>query len=231
MRCTVALAAVLAPAALAAPASGAVVSLDRGCYLAAQPGLPRGQNMVLNGAGFAPNGAISIDINGSPAVSTTAGPDGSVSVSRGLDAPAVRGRGFRDRVTVTASDGTNLASATVPTRKLAADFLPSRGNPRTLRVRFYVYGFGPLLTALGRGTSQPVWMHVFDPSGRRRSTARVGRTSGACGDMRTARRRILPFALVNGTWRYRFTTSTRYSRTAAPQAGVGFTVRTTFAPF
>ena len=60
-------------------------------------------------------------------------------------------------------------------------------------MRFLVYGFGPLLTAFNKSTVQTVYMHVFQPGGRRRGTFNVGRTSGACGDLRTRRRKILPF--------------------------------------
>jgi hypothetical protein len=208
-------------------ASAATLALDRGCYLARQPGFV-GQRVNLTGAGFNAGSVVAFQLAGSPLGTATADPTGGVTGA--FNAPSVPGGAFKSTPTLLASDGTNQATIPLPLTRLAADFLPSRGNPRTLRVRFYVYGFGPLLTVLGRSTSQPVYEHVLRPNGRRKATFYVGRTGGPCGELRTARRRILPFRLENGTWRFVFTTSPRYSRRSAPLASVGFVVRTVFGP-
>lgn len=214
-----------------APAAGAAtLALDRGCYLTKQAGLPNGQAIGVRGEGYTPNAQVSFSLGSSSLGSLTASPAGSVAGS--FQAPALAGTTqFKARRTLTATDGTNQGTVAVELRRLAADFLPSVGNPRALRVRFYVYGFGPLLTVQGLSTSQPVYEHIFDPSGKRRATILVGRTSGPCGDMRTTKRRILPFRTVrNGAWRFVFTTKRRYSRRSSPAAGVGFFVRTIFRP-
>ena len=219
--------AVLAPAG-AARAAG--LALDRGCYLAKQPGLPNGQRVAVRGDGFTPGAQVSFALSGTALGSLTASPEGTVAghfQAPGLGSATV----FRGRRILTARDGTNQAATPVELRRLAADFIPSSGNPLSLRVRFYVYGFGPLLAALNRSTGQPVYEHVFDPAGRRRGTFFAGYTTGACADLRTTRRRILPFRPVtNGRWRFVFTTSARYSARSVPRASVGFIVRTVFRP-
>jgi hypothetical protein len=158
--------------------------------------------------------------------------DASGAVAGRFQAPSLAAGQFRSTRSLTARESAgNLAAAPVELRRLAADFLPSSGNPLRLRVRFFVYGFGPLLSARNLPVSQPVYEHVFDPAGRRRATFLVGRTSGPCGDLRTGVRRILPFRRVaNGRWRFVFTTKVRYSARSVPVAAVGFIVRTVFRP-
>ncbi|MDQ4040808.1 MAG: hypothetical protein M3141_03565 [Actinomycetota bacterium] len=217
-------------AAAPGAAGAATLTLDHGCYLAKQPRLPSGQTIVVRAEGFAPDAPVTFRLGATPVLTVNADAAGAATgqfAAPSLGSPSV----FRATRTLTASDGAVQASTALELRQLAADFLPSRGNPRTLRVRFYVYGFGPLLTALGRRTSQRVYEHVFDPRGRRRVTTLVGRTSGPCGDLRTTRRRILPFRRVrDGRWRFVFTTSPRYSRNSAPLASIGFIVTTVFRP-
>ena len=221
---------VLAAAASAPAAHAATLALDRGCYLAKQAGLPNGQTIGVRGDGYTPNAQVNFTLGTTAIGPLTATPAGAVAGQ--FQAPALAGdTQFKATRTLTATDGTNQATVPVELRRLAADFLPSAGNPRSLRVRFYVYGFGPLLAVQGKSTGQPVYEHLFDPSGRRRATIAVGRTSGPCGDMRTTRRRILPFRTVrNGRWRFVFTTKRVYSRRSAPLAAVGFIVRTVFRP-
>jgi hypothetical protein len=213
----------------AAPARGATLSLDHGCYLSRQPALPGGQTIAVRGAGFTPGGQVSFALGSAQLGSLTA--DAAGAVAGQFQAPSLAATQFRSTRTLTASDGTNQGAAPVELRRIAADFLPSAGNPLRLRVRFFVYGFGPVLTALRLSTGQPVYEHVFDPRGRRRATFRVGYTSGPCGDLRTTVRRILPFrTTLNGRWRFVFTTKPRYSTRSTPAASVGFIVRTVFRP-
>ena len=214
-----------------APAAGAAtLRVDRGCYLSKQAALPAGQQIIAHGEGWAPNAAVSLTIGGTP-IGVPAGTNAAGALAVAFSAPALPDGQFKATRTLAASDGTNQATTPVALRVLAADFLPATTqNAVTQRVRFLVYGFGPLLTAFNKSTIQTVYMHVFQPGGRRRGTFNVGRTSGACGDLRTRRRKILPFGLKNGTWNYRFTTAKRYSARSIPQAEVGFRVRTVFRP-
>jgi hypothetical protein len=214
-----------------APAAGAAtLRVDRGCYLSKQPVLPAGQQIIARGEGWAPNAPVSLTIGGAP-IGVPAGTNAAGDLAVAFSAPALPDGQFKATRTVAASDGAHQASTPVSLRVLAADFFPTTTqNAATQRVRFLVFGFGPLLTAFGRSTAQTVYMHVFQPGGRKRGTFNVGRTSGACGDLRTRRRKILPFGLKNGTWTYRFSTAKRYSAKSLPQAEVGFRVRTIFQP-
>jgi hypothetical protein len=215
--------------AAAAPAPAATLNLDRGCYLARQPGLPNGQTIAVRGAGFTPGSEVRFALGATALGALTADPSGVVGGQ--FQAPALATTQFRSTRTLSATDGANQGATTVELRRLAADFLPSSGNPLRLRVRFFVYGFGPVLTARNLPTSQPVYEHVLDPAGRRRATFFAGRTSGPCGDLRTTVRRILPFRIVgNGRWRFVFTTKPIYSARSLPIASVGFIVRTIFRP-
>jgi hypothetical protein len=228
MRRLLPLASLLVLAAAAAPAGAATLTLDRGCYLAKQPGLPNGQTITVRGDGFTPDAPVGFALGTASLGSLTANSAGALAGR--FQPPGLGSTQFKSTRSLTANDGVNQAQVAVELRRLAADFLPSTGNPRTLRARFYVYGFGPLFTVAGLSTSQPVYEHVFDPTGRRRGTFLVGRTSGPCGDMRSTRRRILPFPPRNGRWTFRFTTRRSYSRRSSPQASVGFLVRTIFRP-
>lgn len=220
---------ILALATAAASAHAATLTLDRGCYLARQPGLPNGQTIVVRGAGFTPGAQASFALGTTALGDLTA--DAAGAVAGQFQAPSLAADQFRSTRTLTAREGANQGAATVELRRLAADFLPSSGNPLRLRVRFFVYGFGPLLTARNLPTAQPVYEHVLDPAGRRRATFYAGRTTGPCGDLRTTVRRILPFRTVgSGRWRFVFTTKPRYSSRSVPAASVGFIVRTVFRP-
>jgi hypothetical protein len=221
--------AFLGPAVAAPAGLAAMIKPDHSCYLAQQKGvLPNGQNIAITGTGFTPNAPVALTFNGQGLDPVTAGPTGAFVANR--SSPAIAS-GFKAHLTIAASDGLHHGNWVVPLRNYAADFLPATTqNAEKQKVRFYVYGFGPLLTALKRSTTQPVYMHVFQPGGKLRATFKVGHTGGPCGDMRTARRRILPFGLKNGTWTYRFTTAKRYSAKSLPQAEVGFKVKTVFRP-
>ena len=222
-------AALVGPATVAPAASAASLALDHGCYLAKQPALPNGQGIIVRGDGFIPGAAVTFSLPTGPVASGNANAGGSLFVQ--FSAPALPRGQFAAARTLTASDGVNRATALLNLRVIAASFLPATtSNAAQQRVRFYVYGFGPLLTALRRPVRQSIFMHVFQPGGKRRGTFFVGHSGGPCGDLRTGRRKILPFGLRNGTWNYRFTTARTFNARAIPQASVGFRVQTVFRP-
>src|SRR4051812_46185767 len=144
-----------------APAAGAAtLRVDRGCYLSKQTALPAGQQIIARGEGWAPNASVSLTIGGMP-IGVPAGTNAAGALAVAFSAPALPDGQFKATRTLAASDGTNQATAPVPLRVLAADFLPATTqNAVTQKVRFLVYGFGPLLTAFNRSTSQTVYMHV-----------------------------------------------------------------------
>jgi hypothetical protein len=223
-----ALAATAALAAAPAAANAAALALDRGCYLAKQPVLPAGQLVRVSGSGFTPGATVRATLGGRP-LSGSAQADATGAFAASFSAPSIPGFQAIRPLTFT-DDANRSASVYVRLSRLAADFLPSTGDPATLRVRFYVYGFGPIPALLGHPARQPVYLHVFGPDGRRRAVSLVGFTGGPCGYLRTARRPILPFEPQSGRWRFLFTTSRTYRRGDQPQAGVAFVVRTVLEP-
>jgi hypothetical protein len=68
------------------------------------------------------------------------------------------------------------------------------------------------------GEGRPaVYLHTVDPRGRLRRTARLGRATGACGDLTSRRRTLLPFRPVRGTWRLQLDPWRTYRRTTRPR--------------
>lgn len=188
-------AAVTAPAA-AAPA----LTLDGRCYL-------EGQQVSATGTAFAPltpytitlDGA-SLDPSGAPSGGTTSDAGGFEGTFAAPELPA----GTGERVaTLAASDGTSNASVQFRISTFLADFTPGQGNPRTLRVNFEAFGFGP---------GETVFLHYVSPRGKRRTDLRLGRTQGVCGHLRTRKRKLFPFEAERGVWRLQFDTRRRYRR-------------------
>lgn len=224
LRAAIALALMLGVVA-AAPATAATITFDHPCYLA-KAGRFVGQRVRFLGAGFTPNAPVTGSLNGVALTSGSASAEGTVSGS--VTAPALGARVAEGSAALSLSDGTNTAATAFPEANLTADFTPSSGNPKTLRVRFAVFGFGPLLEAIGKPADAQVYEHVIDPQGTVRGTFRAGQPSGPCGTVRPSRRKILPFRATNGRWRYVFDTSRKYRKSSLPQAGVAFIVRTVF---
>ena len=235
-RAAVIAAALLAPAAAASGASGATLTTDHDCYLVRQRALPDGQAIVATADGFTPGAGVTFSLPTGPVAVVPADATGRAVAT--FASPSLPNRQYRASRALTATDGSQLATASLQLRALAATFAPTTtSNAVRQRVRFFVYGFGPVLTAYDRPTSATVYMHVFQPPVRRRGklqpavrrgTFNVGRTSGPCGDLRTSWRKILPFGVKNGTWAYRFTTSRRYRARDLPQAQALFEVCTVF---
>jgi len=198
----VAVAALVIGAVAAQTAAAATVTFDKPCYLAAQPGLEKGQIVNFSGSGFVPNAPVSGTLDGTPIGSGSASPSGTITGS--VNAPATHPERFTGVATLSLGDGTNSVTASFQVSDLSADFLPSTGNPRTQKVRFYVYGFDAFQAALGAKTHQNVYLHIVDPRQRVRANKKLGRTKGSCGTLRSARQRIMAFEPIPGSWRYVF---------------------------
>jgi hypothetical protein len=102
------------------------------------------------------------------------------------------------------TDGVRRATTRFRSTIFGADFRPDRGDPATLRVRFYAFDFG-----LGR----TVYLHYIAPSRRHRTTVRLGRTGGPCGTVSTPLRRAFPFRPAPGSWRLQFDSRRVYDAT------------------
>ena len=205
-----ALAAALAVAAAApAAASAAQIQTDRGCYQ------DNTGTIGVAGSGFDPGQPYTVTLDGS-ALNTggdTTGADGSVGGSFAV--PKLDGNAVH-AYTLTVTQGANTATTTFSVTPFLADFTPGSGDPRTLRVRYKVFGFG-----LVEGHPHPpVYLHYVRPNGKLKRTIRLGRAQGVCGQItRTSKRKLFPFHAGRGTWRLQFDTHKRYRR---GRAGVNF---------
>lgn len=156
--------------------------------------------------GFAPDSRFLI-YDGTHALNSGAlstGPTGSFdgNFTPGLRAGVIQ----RSSVLSVLDSRGNLARARFTvTHRTGAQLAPSRGNPRTLRVRFYVWAF-----ALD-GRNREIYVHYVAPGGRFRRTYALGHSGGQCGYLRTGLRHIFPFRAGLGTWRLQIDTQRRFS--------------------
>ncbi len=188
-------------AALAAgpPAAGAAtLTTDTRCY-------QETQEVVVNGAGFAPLSAVTISRDGAVLGTAQANIDGAFR-NKFLTPELpddVRERLYR----LSASDTINVAQTSYRSTRIFANFRPGSGNPETLEVRFTVNGFGLVQRRA------PVYLHYVSPKGRERRTVKLGTAAGVCGRIeRTRRRRLFPFVAERGTWILQFDTRRQYER-------------------
>jgi hypothetical protein len=201
------------PLAVAAQTgAGTNVSTDRGCYVV-------GQTVQLSGSGFEPSRTYVVSIDGVYLGQRTTDSSGNFSVPLhpgGLPAGAAQ---HLDNLQVT--DGTTSAQTSfMLTRSAGALVTNTAGPPRSLTGRFLVWGF-----SLGGGP-RTVYVHYLSPSGKARKTVALGNTSGQCGYLRTARRRVFPLSVSPGTWTLQFDTSRSYSRkTPSPRARLRAVIR------
>jgi hypothetical protein len=191
-------AAVIALTASAAPAAqGATLSTGKACYAV-------GQSVTLSGSGFADSRSYVVTVDGVYFGESTTSASGAFATSLrpgGLGANVAQSV---DQLEATDGDATADTSFTV-TRPAGARFLASSGSPGVLRAPFEVWGFSL------SGARLPVYLHYVSPAGRVRETVSLGRTGGQCGYMRTAARRVFPFAPSVGTWTFQIDTRKAYS--------------------
>lgn len=176
------------------------VTTDRGCYVV-------GQTVQLSGSGFGPYRSYVVSIDGVYLGSRYTDGTGSFSVPLhpgGLPAGAAE---HYDTVEVT--DGTTSAQTNFTvTRRAGFRIASVAGDVQSLTGRFVVWGF-----SLG-GVIKPIYLHYVAPSGKLRKTVSLGMTGGACGYLRTARRRVFPFEVSAGTWVLQVDTQQPYSSQA-----------------
>ncbi|HEX2016677.1 MAG TPA: hypothetical protein VGN69_08285 [Solirubrobacteraceae bacterium] len=197
------LAAVAVLAAPSAAQATATVLTDSPCYLT-------NRTVRLTGTGFAPSTQYTVSLDGAALGPGMTSPDGAFEGKLGS---GHLGHLRHQRHIVTVSDGTNMASAPFEVSRFTASFDPAAGDPRSLLVRFSVYGFG-----LGAMVAPTVYLHYLSPSGRAGSTVRVGRTHGACGSLGRSRlHHLFPFHPRTGTWHLQFDTHSRYSAASRPR--------------
>jgi hypothetical protein len=200
----VALCAVAAPAAAAAP----TLSTGRGCYLVGQP-------VSVGGSGFAANRTFTVTIDDVYFGRSTTDSNGAFSTSLRPGGLAANQAQLVEHLA--ASDGSTTARTTFTvTRTPGARFLASGGNVRTLKARFQVWGFSRT------GARLPLYLHYVSGSGRLHRTVSLGHTGGQCGYLLTASRRVFPFAPSVGAWTLQVDTRHGYSRhPPGPVARIG----------
>lgn len=190
----------LAAALASAPAArAALLTTDTRCYRETQ-------DVVVSGTAFAPLAPVAISQDANPL--GTADADAMGAFQRKFPAPELR-RDVREQVfTLTGNDAAlNMASTRYRTTKVFADFTPRSGDPKTLLVRFSVYGFG----LLRRHAS--VYLHYVSPSGSLARDVRLGTALGTCGKIRATRERhLFPFGAERGRWVLQFDTNKTYTR-------------------
>jgi hypothetical protein len=205
---SIALAAALTIAAAApAAASAAQVQTDRGCYQ------DNTGTVGVSGNGFDAGQPYAVTLDGKT-LSTggdTTGPDGSVAGS--FEVPQLDGNAVH-AYTLTVTQGANTATTTFSVTPFLADFTPGSGNPKTLHVRFKIFGFGLV------DPNPTVYLHYVRPNGKVKRTIRLGKAQGTCGQItHTSKHKLFPFHAGRGTWRLQFDTHKRYRK---GKAGVDF---------
>jgi hypothetical protein len=189
--------------AATAGADAATVQTDRACYLET-----RSTNVTVNGTGFAAGRPYTVALDGSPLTGGGVATDDAGKMQGTISPPTLTdAQNERTHTVGVESDGV-AASSTFTVTKFSADFAPSTSVAPDSRVRFSVYGF-----ALS-SPSPEVFLHYIDPTGRLRTTIRLGRAQGQCGSIaRTAKRKLFPFGVPrHGKWQLQFDTSRSYTR-------------------
>ena len=180
-------------------ASAATLTTDTRCY-------QEGQEVVLNGTGYAPLGVVTVMRDGAPLGTATADVNGAFQ--RKFATPELPATQRETVYLLSASDGTSNASTRYRATKVFADFAPGSGDPTRLQVRFTVAGFG-----LARPHATVYLHYVRKSTGNVQTTVRLGTARGTCGVIRQTRKRhLFPFKPARGTWILQFDTVRRYER-------------------
>ncbi|MDX6705471.1 MAG: hypothetical protein QOF69_2799 [Solirubrobacteraceae bacterium] len=181
-----------------ATASAATLTTDTGCY-------QETGEVVLSGAGYTPLTTVSVARDSKPL--GTAETDANGAFQRKFETPELPRNAREKLYELSATDPLNVAYTRYRATKVFADFVPPTGNPKTLKVRFSVNGFG----LVSRRPS--VFLHYVGPRGKARRTVRLGMATGVCGLIRQTRERhLFPFDPQRGNWILQFDTNRTYVR-------------------
>ena len=218
-----ALAAALA-LVLPAAASAAQIQTDQACYQ--EPTKSATGTVAVSGNGFEPNQPYQVTLDGQPLPNGTGTTDPAGGIAGSFPTPELPGNGVH-AFTLGVVQGANAPTTSFSVTPFLADFTPGSGNPKTLRVRFKVFGFGLV-------TPNPiVYLHYVRPNGKLKRTIRLGKAQGVCGQIkRTARKKLFPFKAERGKWKLQFDTRKRY-RKGKPGASflyytIGVTIKKVF---
>ena len=192
----------------AVAAQAASIATNRGCYSV-------GQKVTLTGKGFAASRAYVVTLDGVYFGLSGTDAAGAFSVTFGPGGLYANYPQLVDTLQVT--DGNAMATTRFTiTRPAGARFLATRGNPRTLRAPFEVWGFS------SSGARLPLYMHYVGPHGAYKKTVALGKSGGQCGYLRTKPLRVFPFVPSPGAWTFQIDTHRGYSRhPGGPVARIG----------
>jgi hypothetical protein len=214
-------AALVLAAAVPAGASAAQIQTDRPCYQ------EDGKDTVaVSGNGFEPNQPYQVTLDGQPLPNGTGTTDAAGGIAGSFPSPQLSGTSVH-AYTLGVIQGANTPTASFSATPFLADFTPGSGNPKTLHVRFKIFGFG-LVTA-----NPSVYLHYVRPNGKLKRTIRLGKAQGVCGQIaRTSRKYLFPFNAQRGKWTLQFDTSLKY-RKGRPGVSflyytIGVTIRKVF---
>lgn len=200
------LTAVAALQASTAAAQAAEIHVNRACF--ADP-TDRRDTVELTGGGFTPNAAYQVTLDGQPLTGGSGHADGAGAISGRFVAPrvaTVSRTAQQHRFRLGVQEGANRPETSFTVSRLLASFAPSKGAPRSLRVRFSVFGF-----ALQGARRPPVYLHYVGPSGHVARSVRLGTAGQRCGTLRTKQRRLFGFTPRRGAWKLQFDTRKGYA--------------------
>jgi hypothetical protein len=211
-----ALAAVLAlAAAMPAAASAAQIQTDHSCYQ------DNKDTIAVTGNGFDPDQPYQVTLDGKPLPKGTGTTDAAGGIAGSFPTPELAGQSVHV-YTLGIVQGTNAPTTTFSVTPFLADFTPGAGNPKTLHVRFKIFGFGLV-------TPNPVvYLHYVRPNGKLKRTIRIGKAQGTCGEIkRTSRKKLFPFNAGRGEWKLQFDTHKPYHRGSTGVSFLYYTIGVT----
>ena len=186
-----------------AAARGAAVQTDRTCYLQTDR-----TNVTVSGNGFAPSQPYDVTLDGQSLLSSPNTIDTGGAMQGAFAPPALGDDELQRTFTVAVASAGVTAQSSFTVTRLKANFSPSSGDPKQLKVRFSVAGFG-------LASSHPdVYLHYIDPRGTLKQTIRLGQATGQCGRIvQTAKRRLFPFTAPRlGKWQLQFDTTKDFKK-------------------
>jgi hypothetical protein len=199
-RFTAVAAALFLAAALPAAASAAQIQTDQGCYQ------DDTGTVAVSGNGFEPNQSYQVTLDGQALPGGTGMTDAAGGVAGSFATPELAAQS-EHVYTLGVVQGANAPTTTFSVTPFIADFTPGSGNPKTLRVRFNVSGFGLV------ARNPIVYLHYVRPNGKLKRTIKLGKAQGVCGQIkRTSRKKLFPFKAQRGAWTLQFDTRKGYRK-------------------
>ena len=214
---------------LAAPsaAHAAAIQVDRSCYLE-----DNRSRVTLSGAGFTPGATYQVTLDGKELPGGVGQVDATGAVAGAFAAPALADGNKEQPFVLGVKEGATTVTTRFSVTTFLADFRPSTGDARALKVRFNAFGFGLVQKDPLAPVTPVLHVHYVPPKGGGKArTYRLGTMKGPCGRIsRTRLRRLFPFAPRAGQWKLQFDTNTRYRRGTSTSAFQYFTVGVKIRP-